>query len=104
MALRRKHIGGHPARRDQDGNWRYKDTKEIVDPGNRDRPCPVCGLNPKDYGNHDPCIANLPGVIRACCGHGIKNKGSLLFEDGTLITGTFKVERRDLTKWWERHK
>jgi hypothetical protein len=20
---------------------------------------------------HDPCIANLPGVIEACCGHGV---------------------------------
>jgi hypothetical protein len=36
------------------------------------RPCAKCGLPPTAEG-HDPCIANLHGVIAACCGHGVQN-------------------------------
>ena len=35
-----------------------------------DRPCPLCGKPPPRRG-HDPCLANLPGVNNACCGHGM---------------------------------
>lgn len=33
---------------------------------------------------HDPCIANLPGVLFACCGHGIET-GYIKFEDGRCL-------------------
>src|SRR5258707_458524 len=34
------------------------------------RPCVVCHQLRTPEG-HDPCIANLPGVFQACCGHGV---------------------------------
>lgn len=42
---------------------------------------------------HDPCIANLPGVKYACCGHG-KTEGYILFKNGIVIRGKFKVEKK----------
>lgn len=33
--------------------------------------CPRCGLKATEDG-HDPCIANLPNVDFACCGHGLE--------------------------------
>lgn len=33
------------------------------------RPCPHCGQQRPPSG-HDPCIADLPNVRAACCGHG----------------------------------
>lgn len=50
--------------------FRYVDTDEIID-GAEPRKCKQCGMYPTADG-HDPCIANLPGVKYACCGHGIK--------------------------------
>lgn len=40
---------------------------------------------------HDPCIANLPGITDACCGHG--KEGYLGFENGIVIRGKFAIER-----------
>jgi hypothetical protein len=37
--------------------------------GGADRPCSGCGQLPTAAG-HDACIADLPGVRNACCGHG----------------------------------
>jgi len=48
----------------------YSDTKEPVDGANL-RPCKKCGLFPNDSGE-DPCWGHLPGVVSACCGHGIE--------------------------------
>lgn len=33
---------------------------------------------------HDPCIANLPGVLFACCGHG-NTFGYIKFTDGRCL-------------------
>ena len=40
---------------------------------------------------HDACLGALPGVIAACCGHGVK-EGYILFENGISIIGNFKIE------------
>ncbi|KKM83850.1 hypothetical protein LCGC14_1305030 [marine sediment metagenome] len=32
----------------------------------------------------DPCLGKLPGVISACCGHGL-HEGHIRFENGTRI-------------------
>jgi hypothetical protein len=42
--------------------------------------CERCGRPPTRKG-HDPCLANLPSVVNACCGHG------LLFAYATLSNG-----------------
>lgn len=51
------------------------------------RTCAKCNQAPTAEG-HDPCIANLPGVAFACCGHG-KNLGYVKFKNGTIIRGVF---------------
>lgn len=56
--------------------------------GYRDGKCLKCGLERTKEG-HDPCIANLPGVTNACCGHGT-HQAYVLFENGLIIRGDFE--------------
>jgi hypothetical protein len=59
------------------------------------KPCPKCGGDPNDYDGQDPCIAHLPGVKRACCGHG-KRRGEILFSNGVKIRGKFDISRVEI--------
>ena len=77
-------------------NWRYTDNNELLETANP-RKCPKCGLYPTSEG-HDPCIANLPGVIYACCGHGISGTAYVMLTDGTTIRGKFDE------KYLSKHK
>ena len=57
----------------------------------------VCGQCKRNYVpgyEDDPCIAQLPGVRFACCGHG-KGKGYVFFENGIAIrfSGPDAIER-----------
>ena len=83
----RGYIFGHAVY--YDDGWRYADTHE---PATTDRPCPKCGECETADG-HDPCIANLPGVTAACCGHGV-HAGYVLLTDGTCIEGTIRTGNR----------
>lgn len=65
------------------GEFYYLDTGKYI--SEETRPCNFCGEYITELG-HDPCIANLPGVVNACCGHGVKD-GFIEFENGTLIRG-----------------
>lgn len=82
-----------------DGKWRYRDTGESVAYANGgpcvppERLCPEC-KRPQTADGHDPCIANLPGVKFACCGHGV-GKGYVSFNNGVRIGGIFNVARHD---------
>lgn len=49
--------------------------------------CTKCNKSATKDG-HDPCIANLHGVINACCGHG-HDQGYVMFENGITIRGVF---------------
>ena len=66
---------------------RYVDTGELCWES-PPRPCPKCGEAPVceegKIDGHDPCIANLPGVDFACCGHGVE-EGYIKFEDGRVF-------------------
>jgi hypothetical protein len=42
---------------------------------------------------HDPCLADLPGVRAACCGHGAE-PGYILFENGLAVDFETKDIRR----------
>ncbi len=53
--------------------------------------CPKCNRQITENG-HDPCLANLPGVDYACCGHGTV-EGYITFKNGITIRGNFKVEK-----------
>jgi hypothetical protein len=80
---------GHRIYPSRDGPMviRYRDTDEPVPRGSGVRPCPRCGELPTPEG-HDPCIANLPGVRAACCGHGVE-AGYVAFNTGHVIRGEF---------------
>lgn len=65
--------------------WIYADTGKSAE---IERPCVRCGKMPTPEG-HDACLGIIPGVVFACCGHGVeksyvvyknkyKNKNSLL--------------------------
>lgn len=56
-------------------------------------PCGKCGAEGPTPDGHDPCIANLPGVQHACCGHGIE-LGYVMFDDGRVIRGRFDAIER----------
>lgn len=52
------------------------------------RSCARCHLSPTAEG-HDPCIAKLPGVAYACCGHG-SAQGYVAMQDGPVFRFTDK--------------
>lgn len=76
---------GHDIIHDKDGVTRYCDDLSPVDRSSM-RPCPFCRLSASDYDGQDPCIAGLPGVCNACCGHGVDEPYAQL-EDGTFLIG-----------------
>ena len=68
----------------------YRDDGSLVD-SQAPRPCFGCKLQIQ-AGSHDPCIANLPGVRHACCGHGLERtplhnnlSGYVAFESGRAM-------------------
>lgn len=69
--------------------WEYNDNEYSILDGYR--PCPKCGQLPT-ADSHDYCIAKLPGVLNACCGHGVE-EGYIQFENGIIIRGYFKIEK-----------
>lgn len=60
------------------------------------RGCAECGLLPTPEG-HDACIANLPGILSACCGHGDRDReyrftAEDIEENGRRIAARLKLE------------
>lgn len=74
--------------------YKYKEDGVEVNKENI-KPCPVCKKLPADH--CDPCLGKLPGVINACCGHGLK-KGYVKFENGIKIEGHFVVSNFSVEK------
>jgi hypothetical protein len=65
------------------------------------QPCPICGKKRPKNGfrfKHDPCIANLPGVLYACCGHGI-HEAYVMFETGHVIRGKFDMKDGKIARY-----
>jgi hypothetical protein len=75
----RQYIRGHPIEY-KDSRWVFSDNGEPVRGGNGERACVRCGELPTLDG-HDACIANLPDVRAACCGHGV-HTGYISYENG----------------------
>lgn len=66
------------------GAWRFEDTKEPT-VGNR-RPCGYCD-RPETVEGHDACLGTLPGVLNACCGHGVDRDAYVQMKDGRHASG-----------------
>lgn len=78
------HLHGHPVYwDDKERIWRYSDNNEIATPDKK-RPCPKCGSSPTTNG-HDSCMANLPDVKYACCGHGIRGDAYIMLTNNRVI-------------------
>jgi hypothetical protein len=82
--LRSTHRGHEIVLTDEHG-WIYSDTGKptLDDPA---RPCGYCD-RPNTPEGHDACLADLPGVINACCGHGEPRKSYIQFADGRCVRG-----------------
>lgn len=76
--------------------WRYIDDGLPVDQYWKMKSCGKCGEYRSILG-HDPCIANLPGVRNACCGHGIESDAYVIFEDDRRLKGA------DAIAFFEKH-
>ena len=89
--------------------WRYASdlarTPEDEDEGGVERPCVQCGVVAEPLGP-DPCFGLLPGVVAACCGHGVQAP-SILLQNRTLLKG--KRATRYVRHWggsrtWTGHR
>lgn len=77
---------------DVDGDvWRYEDDDSKVSRGWNKRPCKTCGEQWTED-KHDPCIANLSGVMNACCGHGDVKKAYVQFDRNNAVYGLEAIE------------
>lgn len=93
----RSHWRGHPTLWEEKAKrWVFADTMEpTVGWGGKKRPCGKCGkLFEGSYnGEVDPCFGGkLPGVVNACCGHGVRREAYILFKNGPMIRGFDKIE------------
>lgn len=71
--------------------WRYQDDNSSVPDNWEARTCGYCGEHTTAAG-HDYCIANLPNVHNACCGHGNTAEAYVQFTDGRELRGQVAVE------------
>lgn len=69
--------------------WRYRDTDAPVADGERD--CGKCD-RPRTPEGHDACLGTLPGVMNACCGHGLLKETYVQLEGGSRLAGQAAVE------------
>ena len=72
---------GHEMAIGYDGAWRYCDNGQLVS-NDPDRACNHCGL-PQTPEGHDGCLGTLPGVMNACCGHGVEREAYVQYEEET---------------------
>lgn len=78
---------GHPLHwKSSDKVWRLENGEEYTNEIHQQLVCPRCGLTATEEG-HDPCIANLPEVEYACCGHGIDDfqQAYIKYSNGEVI-------------------
>lgn len=70
--------------------WVYQDTGQRVSE-NPSRACGHCKLAATPEG-HDGCLGELPGVMNACCGHGVDEEAYIQYCDGTDLRGRKAAE------------
>ena len=73
-------------------DFTFNDT-EFIDLDALKVTCPKCSKE-QIASEPDSCLGKLPGVLFACCGHGIKEHSYIYFENGTIIRGFDRIERR----------
>ncbi len=73
----------------KDNQWFYLDNNEPV--ASNERPCGYCIKDDTKEG-HDNCLGALPGVMNACCGHGIDDEAYVQFWNKSAIRGKKAIE------------
>lgn len=68
----------------------YSDNKESTINTHKDRPCGNCGQHETKEG-HDACLGTLPGLMNACCGHGVESEAYVQLLDGSCIRGEHAI-------------
>ena len=68
----------------KDGEWFYADSNASTAGNERD--CGYCGSENSKEG-HDGCLGALPGVMNACCGHGITDDAYVQFSPEKCLRG-----------------
>lgn len=110
--MARSTLRGHEIEWDEKQDaYVYSDTHEPTVETYKDRPCGNCGLTETPEG-YDGCLGTLPGVINACCGHGVTQDAFVQFEDGRRLSGNeainamgkLKRENHETTKPLTRKK
>lgn len=81
---------GHQIQR-VNGQFVYTDTGESTVTTWAARGCGHCGLADTPEG-HDGCLGEIPGVLNACCGHGIEADAYVQTEDNLHLRGRLAVE------------
>ena len=76
--------------RDYESSSNLKTITNLPDPSINRLPCIKCGKLPTKE-NHDACLGTFPGVIDACCGHGV-TEAYIYFENGLTIRGSLVIE------------
>lgn len=77
--------------------WRYCDTREPTVTTHHERPCGHCGRHSTIEG-HDACLGTLPGVMNACCGHGLPVEAYIQYWNGSILRGTSAVAEMERLK------
>jgi len=78
-------------------SWYYADTGKLVSETHKERACGNCGrLETKE--GHDACLSTLPGVMNACCGHGIGSDAYVQLQDERCLRGIDAVRLISLLK------
>ena len=93
--MQRSHFRGHKIIW-TDGRWVYADTGAPTAEAWLERPCGYCGMPATDAG-HDGCIGEVPGVMNACCGHGVESDAYVQFLDGSTVCGKRALDQ--MTRW-----
>lgn len=89
------------------GQWVFSDTKESTVETHKIRPCGNCGKHSIKEGHeeYDACIGKLPGLMNACCGHGVDSEAYVQFLDGFTVCGKdAKVIQEILKRWRDNEK
>ena len=76
--------------------WIYAQDKVPVSSDN-DRQCGHCGKENTTEG-YDACLGTLPGVMNACCGHGIDSEAYVQFRNGSDIRGKDAINYNQVTE------
>lgn len=75
-------LRGHLITETINGEWVYMD--DWTSCKARRNTCGRCG-KPDTPEGHDGCLGNLPGVMNACCGHGVASDAYVQFWDGRIL-------------------